>query len=121
MSIRSKMLLALSLFASLLLSTPGYSGETGESAKAVMPKEQEQLEQQVQQQEQMRQQHQVEQTSGSPSIEQGKQQHRNANTGEAPMQGLDVREGPYGDKQYHQRQGSPQKSGKQAAAQKKGS
>ena len=121
MNFRSGIVLALSLFAPLLLSTPGYPEEPGQSAKAAMPKEQEQLEQQVQQQEQMRQQHQVEQTAGSPSIEQGKQQHRDANTGEMPVTGPDVREGPYGDKQYQQRQGTPQKSGKQAPTQKNGS
>lgn len=112
----------LVLPVSLLLANPGYSQEPAKGAPggATPTQTREQQQAGALEQERIREQEQqqVEQSSGDPSA--GRQQQRNGNTGEAPAQGAEVREGPYGDKQYGQRQGTPQMSGKHSSPQKKG-
>ena len=65
-------------------------------------------------------QNQAANTAEEHAAKQGMHQQRNPNTGEPPVQGEEVREGPYGDKQYHKRQGAPEISGGAASTQKQG-
>lgn len=103
---RTLVAITAQILPALLLANPGFPQETAESALQIEMREQ--------------QQEQSEQSVGLPSAA-GRQQQRNKNTEEAAVQGEEVRHGPYGDKQYEHRQGTPQVSGKHGSPQKKGS
>ena len=56
-----------------------------------------------------------------PDEKASERQHEQENAGEAQAPGPAVKQGPYGDKQYHKKKGSPAPAGEQRAAQKQGS
>lgn len=76
----------------------------------------------VRQQEQAQQQHRDRDVQAEmPGGEEAARQQQQEKAGEAPAPGPAVKQGPYGDKQYHKKKGSPALAGEQGAAQEKGS
>ena len=115
---RTLVAITAKIIPALLLANPGFPQETADSALQIEMREQQQPG--TAEQQWVRQQEQSEHSAGLPSAA-GRQQQRNKNTEEAAVQGEEVRHGPYGDKQYEHRQGTPQVSGKHGSPQKKGS
>jgi hypothetical protein len=99
-----------SVFASLLIGVLSVAAQAADSAAdqpiAEVAQEHETI------------QHQVREQSGNTPDQPGNGQQRNANSEQKAEHGPEVKEGPYGDKQNHRRQGSPDVAGDQTKPQK---